>query len=112
MRSPQSECKVHQGDLDRVRLTEKHRGLSLHNPAGTGSAPAAPELQLPQKGPLPGELSGVCPGCVAYGRPSVCPTEALRGLPHSLPYLLGDEEYLHVQNFHCSGNGSNRSAAD
>lgn len=52
MKSPQSECKVHRGDLDQVHLAEKHRGLSLHNPAGTGAAPAAPGLQLAQKGPL------------------------------------------------------------
>lgn len=73
MRSPQSECKVHSGDLDQVRLTEKHRGLSLHNPAGTGSAPAAPGLQLPQKGPVPGVLSRAWLGCVAHGRRSACP---------------------------------------
>lgn len=75
MRSPQSECKVHHGDLDQVRLAEKHWGLSLHNPAGTGSAPAAPGLQLPQKGLLPGVLSGVCLS-------GLCGTRETLHLPH------------------------------
>lgn len=70
MKSPQSECKVHRGDLDQVHLAEKHRGLSLHNPAATGSAPAAPGLQLPQK-----VLSRVCPSKLCGTRDSLhCPT--------------------------------------
>lgn len=54
---------------------------SLHNPAGTGSVPVAPGLQLHKR-----DLSPAAEG--------VCPPRALRGPPHSLPSLLGAEECL------------------
>lgn len=49
-------------------------------------------------------LAGLC----GHRDPPPAPP-APHGLPLSLPNLLGDQEYLLVQNFCCSGDGSNGS---
>lgn len=88
MRSRQSGCKVRGGDLDRVCLTEKRRGLRLHNPAGTGSAPAAPGLGLLSEGPGT-EPPGAERGPLAQGVRHKHPAQRGSQRAALLPALLG-----------------------